>query len=187
MIYMIGGAARAGKTTIARRLLRERNIPYFCLDYFIFAGEQGKEEPGDDLGTPNIVRDLRMWPQLRLIVEEIIRGEPEYAVEGDALLPRGVNALREKYGEQVRACFLGYTGLSAERKLEQLRRFGGGPEDWLQQRSDRFVLELAQHMISFSLFLRSECEGLGIPFFDVSADFPRTMERAFEYLQGGSK
>ncbi len=37
MLYIIGGAARAGKTMIARRMLVENNIPCFCVDYFVSA------------------------------------------------------------------------------------------------------------------------------------------------------
>ncbi len=32
MPYLVGGASRAGKSTLARRLLMERSIPYFSID-----------------------------------------------------------------------------------------------------------------------------------------------------------
>jgi hypothetical protein len=37
----IGGAARAGETLLARRLLAERGVPCFCCDYLVSAPEQG--------------------------------------------------------------------------------------------------------------------------------------------------
>jgi hypothetical protein len=40
MLYIIGGAARAGKTMLARRLLQERNIPCFCVDWIVGALER---------------------------------------------------------------------------------------------------------------------------------------------------
>lgn len=52
MIYIIGGAARAGKTIIARRMLIERNIPYFCVDYFVSALDQAAPELGIDAESP---------------------------------------------------------------------------------------------------------------------------------------
>jgi hypothetical protein len=46
MLYLIGGAARAGKTILGHRLFRERSIPYFCVDYFVSALDQGAPELG---------------------------------------------------------------------------------------------------------------------------------------------
>jgi adenosyl cobinamide kinase/adenosyl cobinamide phosphate guanylyltransferase len=32
MLYLLGGAARSGKSIIAKRILAESRIPFFCLD-----------------------------------------------------------------------------------------------------------------------------------------------------------
>ena len=52
MLYLIGGAARAGKTLIAQRMLRERLIPYLDVSndfldvvgkaYAMLCGSQGE-------------------------------------------------------------------------------------------------------------------------------------------------
>jgi hypothetical protein len=37
MLYLIGGAARSGKTNLSKRLLTGKSIPYFCIDYLVSA------------------------------------------------------------------------------------------------------------------------------------------------------
>ena len=63
MIYLIGGSARTGKTIIARRLLSERNYPYFCVDYFVSAQDQGAPELGINAESPNEKRARKLWPR----------------------------------------------------------------------------------------------------------------------------
>ena len=63
MIYLIGGAARTGKTIIARRLPSERNIPYFCVDYIVSALEQGAPELGINAESLNELRARKLWPR----------------------------------------------------------------------------------------------------------------------------
>ncbi len=35
MLYMVGGASRAGKSMLARKLLVQRQISYFSIDYLV--------------------------------------------------------------------------------------------------------------------------------------------------------
>jgi hypothetical protein len=56
MIYLIGGAARSGKTIITHRLWREQHVPYFCIDYFISAIDQGAPELGIQAESPSLQR-----------------------------------------------------------------------------------------------------------------------------------
>lgn len=185
MIYLIGGAARTGKTMLARRLLQERNIPYFCVDYFVSALDQGAPELGIEAESPNRVRAQKLWPRIAPMLRNIIEVEPEYTVEGDALWPAGVASLIQEYGAQVRACFLGYTNIAPERKLTEIRRFGGCVNDWIQDQADAYILALVQEMVEFSRFVRDECRSLGIPYFDVSDDFPGVLEQVFRMLETG--
>jgi len=140
MLYLIGGAARAGKTLLAQRML-------------------------------------------------IVEVEPAYTVEGDALSPKGVALLRAGYGPEIRACFIGYAFTTPARKLAGIRTFGGGVNDWIQHHSDQYILDLCAEMVTFSQFVREECNLYGIPYFDVSEDFLPVLERVYETLcaAGASK
>jgi hypothetical protein len=182
MLYLIGGAARAGKSLLAGRLLREHGIPYFCVDYFVSALDQGAPELGIAGESPTLEKCPRLWPRLAPMLRNIVEVEPAYTVEGDALWPRGVAALRDEYGAQVRACFLGYAAMTPARKLAEIRAFRGGVNDWIQHHDDAYVLDLCREMIEFSQYVRDECQALDLPYLDVSDDFPGTLVQAYGLL-----
>jgi hypothetical protein len=184
MIYIIGGAARAGKTIIARRMLVERNIPYFCVDYFVSALDQGAPELGIDAESPGVIKAPRLWPRIEPMLRNIVEVEPEYTIEGDALYPQGVSSLLQAYAGQIRACFLGYADTTPERKLNEIRAFAGNVNDWIQKHPDQYILDLAEEMIGFSRYVRDECNRYSIPYFDVSNDFDSIVEKAYRRLCG---
>lgn len=182
MLYLLGGASRAGKTIIAHRLLNEKRVPYLCLDYFVSALTFGAPELGVHHDQPNLQRSEGVWKTLRPMLNNIVEVEPRYLVEGDTLLPKYVRELSGAYSGQVRACFVGYTQSSAEQKREAIRAFGGGVNDWLADQPDDYVLELVGESIEFSVYLQDECAKVGIPFFDTSHDFMAAIDAAFQWL-----
>lgn len=184
MLRVIGGAARSGKTIVARRLLEEHGVPYFCVDYFVSALDRGAPELGIEAESPSWVRAEALWPRIEPMLRNIVEVEPEYTVDGDALLPRGVALLQETYGDRVGACFLGYASSTPERKLTEIRAFAGGVNDWIRDKSDSYVLALAREMIDFSEYIRRECATFGIPYFDVSDDFEGALRRAYSAIAG---
>ena len=182
MLYVIGGAARAGKTLLAHRMLKERNIPYFCVDYFVSALDQGAPELGIAAESPNELRSRLLWPRIEPMLRNIVEVEPRYTVEGDALLPKGVAALSDAYPGCIRACFIGYAHTTPARKLAEIRAFGGGVYDWLQHHTDQYILDLCTEMIGFSRYVQQECSAYGLPYFDVSDDFRAGLEQAYAVL-----
>jgi hypothetical protein len=187
MLYLIGGAARAGKTILTQRLFREHHVPYFCVDYLVSALEQGSPETGIESEAPNVEKAPKLWPRLVPMLRNIVEVEPQYTVEGDALLPSGVATLMQEYPGRVRACFIGYDCTTPERKLREVRQFGGHVNDWIQHHDDAYVLALCAEMIGFSQYVRQECEACALPYFDVSDGFAANLERAYKALGDGWK
>jgi hypothetical protein len=183
MIYLIGGAARAGKTIITQRLWRAQHIPYFCIDYFMSAVDVGAPELGIQAESHNLVRAPALWPRIENLFRNIILVEPAYIVEGDALWPGGTAQLIQDYGsERVRAIFLGYAHTTPQRKLHEIRSHPGSVNDWIQHHDDDYILALAQEMIEFSIFLEEECAALKLPYFDVSDNFLETIDTAYQHI-----
>jgi hypothetical protein len=182
MIYLVGGAARSGKTILTQRLLKEHGVPYFCMDYFVTALENGCPELGIDSEEANITRTAKVWPRIEYLIRNIAEVEPAYTVDGDALSPTGVESLVSEYGSKLRPCFIGYANISPLLKLHQIRTFTGGVNDWIQDHTDEYILDLIDDMIAYSCFAEQECHRLSLPYFDVSDDFPDTIERVYAYL-----
>lgn len=179
MLFLIGGAARSGKTLIARRLLSKHRVPFFGLDYFVSALEQAAPELGISAQAPHEDRARLTWPYVEPMLRNIVEMEPAYTVEGIALWPQGVRALMDTYGDDVRACFLGFATSTPEIRLRDIRQHGGGVHDWSQGLSDDDIRERMAEMIAFSRYLRDACRAYDLSYFDVSDDFTRTVEKAY--------
>ncbi|MCC6443836.1 MAG: hypothetical protein IT210_10325 [Armatimonadetes bacterium] len=182
MLYLIGGAARAGKTLITQRMFREKRTPYVCIDYLVSGLDQGAPALDIDAESPNLIRGEKVWPVLEPMLRNIVEVEPRYTVDGDILFPKYVRQLSAAYPDKIRAVFLGYANISAPQKLREIRSFGGGVNDWLQDHDDGYILALVEEMIEFSAYLQAECLRCGISYFDTSSDFTEAVDRAYDYL-----
>lgn len=181
MLYLVGGAARAGKSKLARRLLAERGVPYLRLDLLMMGFARGLPEFGVDPETPAALRAQILWPVVRGMAMTALEDGVDYLLEGDFLLPRHAAELREFRAEAVKAAFLGYAEIGAEDKGCLIRAFGGSDE-WTSGLSDERMLRIASTNVEFSRRLRQECAAYGLPYFDTSEDFGRALESAFRQL-----
>jgi hypothetical protein len=187
MLYIIGGAARAGKTKIARRMLDEHNIPLFCIDYLVSGLDQGAPSLGIVGESPTRPKAEKLWPILKGMLRNIVEEEPHYLVEGDSIWPQGVAKLRDTYHPQIRAVFIGYANSNPQQKLIEIHEFGGGVNDWIQDYSDQYILDLCVEMIEWSQFLQVKCKKYDLPYFDVSENFSQTLDQAYNWLCKPSK
>jgi hypothetical protein len=132
MLYLIGGAARTGKTTIARAFLAQTGIPYFSLDFLMMGFANGLPEYGVDSEADELLIAEQLWPVVRSMATAMVEDEIDYLIEGVQLHPRRVRELCEELGGDVRACFLGLAEADTSAKLQEIRRFGGEADDWLR-------------------------------------------------------
>ena len=119
VLYLVGGAARSGKTIIARRMLEQPSVPYFSVDYLISGLSAGSTDLEMLHELPNQTRGERIWPVLSGLLRNIVEVETSYLVEGDSLLPSRVAEFSAQYAGRVRACFLGYARCDVEEKCFQ--------------------------------------------------------------------
>jgi adenosyl cobinamide kinase/adenosyl cobinamide phosphate guanylyltransferase len=105
VLYLIGGPARSGKGVLAQRLLRQKQVPYFSVDYLTTGLADGAPGLGIRHELPNRARGEPMWSVLAGMLRNIVEVEPAYVVEGDVLLPDKVAGLSGEYRGCVRACF----------------------------------------------------------------------------------
>ena len=182
MLYLIGGAARSGKTILTQRLFHEHRVPYFCLDAFVSTLEQAAPALGILSDESNLTRNPKLWPLLYPLLRDLAAVEPVYAFDGDALWPRGVAELIQSHPSPIRACFLGFANTTPERKLAEIRSHPDGVNDWIQKHDDDYILRFMEEMIEYSRFLEEECRVLKLPYVDVSQNFCEGIDRAFRLL-----
>jgi hypothetical protein len=106
-------------------------------------------------------------------------------LEGALLQPKHVNELCSQFPSQVHACFLGYAKAEIREKFKQIRRYGGGPEDWMMRFDDTTVRNELERLKKVSEFLQEECRKYQLLYFETSIEFDKSIEKAMEYLTGG--
>jgi hypothetical protein len=183
MLYVIGGAPRSGKTSLSRRVVSEKQIPYFPMDALFGALANGAPELGVRYEDSLIERPDKMWPITKHLFNSFFNEEGEFLIEGDSILPSQINemAMAQK---PVKSCFIGYTELNKDEKLGLVRKHHQGDIDWTRKISDEEMFTMIDEMIEFSKFLKEECAKYDIKYFDISYDFEGVRNEVFEYLFG---
>lgn len=180
MLYIIGGAARSGKSTLAKRLNQELKIPYFSIDHVLISLEKGIPELGITHEQKTLERSPKMWLILKPMLINIYEAEPEYLVDGDMLLPKYIGELANEI-EHIKVCYLGYVHVNPEEKLQSIRKYKG-PNNWTKDLSDKKILELVERGIELSSYLEKEALEYGFRYFDTSSNFTDVIDKAFNYL-----
>jgi hypothetical protein len=184
MLYIVGGAPRAGKSILARRMLDEGKVAYFPTDTLMIglakAMPQLDLKPDDSPQT----RAPIMWPMLRGMAVKILENGEDYLLEGDVLMPAHVVELRARFGSAVRSCFIGYETVDSLAKLRDIRHHASGKKDWTNECDDSHLLRIVGEFKSLSEHLRIECAKYELAYFDGSADLFAAVDQASAYLRG---
>ena len=178
MLYFVGGASRAGKTTIAREILGRHRLPYVSLDWLMMGFNDGIPEYGiHHLLFPDEIAE-RMWPFLKAMCESMLNAGVELVIEGEAILPELISELVEAHPTDIRICFVGYADIDVDEKFHEIRAHSDGQADWLADKSDDYVRDHIRNMIAFSRRIRADCNRRQLPYFETSTDFTAAMEAA---------
>lgn len=182
MVFLFGGALRAGKGILGRQLFEEATLPLLSLDILKMGLYHAVPSLAVDPSAPSDEVGERMWPLVRAMPENAPESGFDCVFEGDVILPHHAADLGSIHSDGVRTCFLGYPNADPRQKLREIRRFSGHPNDWLGDHRDDEVLGFLRYGVEFSRYLARECDDLGLKFFDCSADFESTIDAARAYL-----
>ena len=83
---------------------------------------------------------------------------------------------------QIKICFLGFTEVNPQVKMDEIKRFRLAENDWLCKESDAYILDHVNNMITHSQKIKMACTAHGLPYFDTSANFLDAIEDAMIYL-----
>lgn len=184
MLYIIGGASRSGKSIISRRLLAEKQVPYFPLDVLVSSVKQ-IESLNVISGINFIHKATQLWKNkiTKNMFEHLGLFEKDYTVEGETILPLQIDEFQKEFpGIEIKVCFIGYPDLTPTQKLGFIRAYNTNLDDWTVKHDDEKMLGYINEMIEYSKYLKDECEKYNLPFFDVSKDFEGIHEEIFNFL-----
>lgn len=184
VLYIVGGAPRAGKSILAQRMLEEHKVAYFPTDILMMGLARAMPELGLNPSDPACIRAPIMWPILRAMATTFLENRQDYLLEGDVLLPSHVVELRARFGAAVKSCFIGYETADSPAKVGDIRRHAEGKQDWTNECDDAHLLRIVDEFKSLSAQLRIECAQFELAYFDGSADLFAAIEKAAAYLRG---
>ena len=183
MLYIIGGAPRAGKSILAQRMLAEQKVAYLATDTLMMglatAMPQLGLKPADPAGT----RAPIMWPILRGMAIAILENGENYLLEGDVLMPAHVIELRARFGSAIKSAFIGYEHADQIQKMREIKRHAQGKKDWTNECDDAHLLRLVGEFKTLSAQLHFECVRYELAYFDGSADLLAAVGQAADYLR----
>lgn len=186
MLYVLGGAPRAGKSIIAGKFLEKAGIPYFSLDILMMGFAKGLPEYGLDPDDDELRVAEQLWPVVKAMATTLVEDGIAYLIEGVQLDPRHVSELVARFPASIRTCFLGFAEADPLAKFHQIRRFGGGSDDWTLGYDDQTLFEEVERFIELSTRLRAGCRKYGLTYFEVSTDLRETVDAVVQYLIDGS-
>ena len=182
MLYLISGASRSGKTMIAEKISKQKGIPYLSLDWLIMGFTNGIPEYGihDKLMPDEIA--LRSWNFLQAMFESMIWCEVDCIIEGEAILPDLIKELSKKHPGKLKICFIGYTDISVDEKVDEIKKFSNRKSDWLIDKSDKYIKEHVKNMIYYSRKIKKSCEENNVRYFDISKNFTDVIDDTVEHF-----
>ena len=182
MIYMIGGAPRAGKSILAQQLSAKLIIGWISTD-LLWDMLRVKDVGGPKAewnAAPEAITEMAEWffPCLERFVWGVSSLAEKYVIEGVSFLPAQVAQLSAQY--PIRPVFLG----CARMTLERLDGFPGRSPGYAML-PGAMRRQIAQDVPLWSEFVRQEAERFGYPYVDMSDDFPSRLSEAGAILTSG--
>lgn len=184
MLYLLGGAARSGKSNVARRVMAQYGLPFFCLDYLAQGVAEAWPEQQIDLDSDDASVGECLWPLVKAIATVILHDRGTYLLEGASLQPHNAQELMQAFPGQVQACFLGFAEADLTEKLHHVRQFGGQADDWMFHWDDALVVQELARLKNVSITLRAECQQYHIPYIETSLYFEQAITTVVEQIGG---
>lgn len=183
MLYIIAGVPRSGKSILSRRFHLVKNIPYFSTDFLMMGLYEGLPQLGVSPKIPAGENAPLMWPILKGTLKSIVESQDEdYLIEGEAFLPAQMSELVKMFPSKIKVCFIGYTDISPEQKLKDIRENKSLANDWSSQESDEYIMDFVTRMNKLSKFIKEECDKYQLTYYDTSKEFNNKLNNAYEYL-----
>ncbi len=179
MIYFIGGAPRVGKTVLCHQFSAQLGIGWISTDILEdmlrFHHVAGIKTEWD--ASPSAITAAADWffPSLERFLwglnSTIDLKTESYAIEGVDFLPGHIVRLSGRY--PLRSVFLGCSQMTPER----FDRFPGRSRGYANL-PEATRIRFASDIPRWSEFIRQEAARCGLPYIDMSDDFPSRLEEA---------
>lgn len=174
MIYLIGGAPRVGKSTLASMILERNHISSISTDVLRNVLDYSPLK----IGIKDLEQNKRsetFFPYFLQLLKILQNKYPNYVVEGDLFTPQQIDSIKERIG--LKCCFLGTSNITLEdvKKIDEKL-------DWVSKMSEEDQNKLPEYFIKRSKEVESEALKFHFPYFDIYPDRNFALESAYQAL-----
>jgi len=212
MIYLIGGPAKCGKTTLAKQMSKKFGIPWVSSDTlqvvawkyiekYSSSEEIKKLYPHNALkGKTNDETYSNTTPQQiaknyikqakatydaidMFCICEITDGN-NYIVEGYHVTPQLAARLMKKYGkENFKAIFL--VKQDVEKFVQDVKK-SSTPNDWILKKTkkEETFYKIATMIVYYSNWFSTEAQKYNLPLMNMDVNFTKQLQKAMKFLRG---
>ncbi len=173
MIYLIGGAARVGKTTLAKMIMERKKIPFVSTDMLWPAFKDSQPEKKWQTGWEHIPDQFFSF--LRIFIDHTSQTLPDYVIEGDRFFPSHVATLAKEF--KIKTCFLG----SSNMNIADIKKYAQH-NLWVNDLSEEHQADLPKKLMADSAMFKREAEKFDFPYFDLAENREEKMEAAYHLL-----
>ena len=175
MIYLVGGAPRAGKSILGQRLCTTLKVGWVSTDLLMellrVNNAAGRKMEWN--ANPEAITAAAEWffPYLERFIWGVNSLADHYMIEGVDFLPAQVAQLSTQY--PIRAVFLGCSRMT----LEDFTQFPGRSKGYANL-PEAHRRQIVEDVPRWSAFMRREAERLGYPYIDMAGDFSQHLTEA---------
>jgi hypothetical protein len=182
MIYLIGGAPRAGKSILGQQLCVTLKAGWISTDLLMdilrVQNASGIKMEWDADPEAIIANAEWFFPYLERFIWGVSSLADHYTIEGVDFLPAQVAQLSTQY--PIRAVFLGCSRMT----LEGLTQFPGRSRGY-SNLPEPLRRQIAEDVPRWSTFIRQEADRFGYEYVDMVNDFPQRLAEAEILLING--
>ncbi len=211
MIYLIGGAPRCGKTTIAKKLSKKIKIPWISADtiesivaintsptdikkLFPKSEMRKKTKQSNDLmydkysakeiKNAYVKQAKATWKAIDMMIECEVKEGNDFIIEGHQIHPKLMKFLTEKYGKK-NICSLIITRFDVNRIVEGCLKYKS-KNDWFIQKTkkEKTFYKIAEMIRLYSKFFEREAKKCKIDVINVDTNFIKQINEAVKKATG---
>ena len=175
MIYLVGGAPRAGKSILGQQVSAKLNVGWVSTDVLIqlLRVKNEASTKAEWNAAPAAITANAEWffPYLERFIWGVSSLADNYVIEGVNFLPSQVVQLSQQY--QLRAVFLGCSSMT----LERLNQFPGRSRGY-SLLPEEVRRQIVQDVPLWSEFIRQEAGRSGYPYVDTVSHFAESLRAA---------
>lgn len=206
MFYLIGGAPRSGKTTLAKELSKKTGLPWISTDTLeSVVMEYVPDEKFDEMFPKNQMRrithnsneemyseysaeeicsaylrqGISIYSAIKSFIESENNDSHGYIIEGHHIHPSLIKELASEY--DIKAIFL---GREDEKDFLASTIEHASDKDWVTRKSkdEAIYPTIVRMLILFSMHIRKEAGEYDLPYFTTDNDLPQKVREIIDQV-----